>query len=193
LYETFIEQEYLDLYDAIRPDTELIDIGASIGDTAVYFAMNPNVKKVYSYEPVPALFEIAQQNIASSPFIDKIKLFNIGLGPKHGYADFDKRYIGEEGIRATNIRIDGYKHVEIQTLNAVLKGRENIAIKCDCEKIEEYLFDDANLDSVYVIELEYHATVNKDHILDVLAKKGFIVRITKEQHPKQGLIFAHRE
>ena len=46
LDEVFMKQAYKWLYDRIVKDTVLIDIGAMIGDTSVYFAMNPNVKKV---------------------------------------------------------------------------------------------------------------------------------------------------
>jgi len=49
--ETFIDQQYRWLYDRIKPNTTVMDIGAATGDTAIYFGMHPNAKRIYSWEP----------------------------------------------------------------------------------------------------------------------------------------------
>ncbi len=55
----------------------VIDIGANIADSSIYFAMN-GAKKVIALEPYPKNFEIAQKNIAMNGFSDKIELINAG-------------------------------------------------------------------------------------------------------------------
>lgn len=74
--ETFASQDYLWLYKQILPQTTVLDIGASIGDTALYFSMHPNVKKVISIENDAYTFSILSSEIASSPFADRIKLIH---------------------------------------------------------------------------------------------------------------------
>ena len=81
LSSTFMEQQYFWLYSRIRPGTTLIDIGANIGDTAIYFAMNPNVRRVMGYEPVSGLFKEAGKNIGSSPYGKRIRLINEAMTP----------------------------------------------------------------------------------------------------------------
>jgi len=76
LNEIFFNQPYYWLWSHAKPHTTLIDIGAFIGDTAVYFAMNPNIDKIIAYEPNPKTFEILSNNIHSMPRLmaSKIKL-----------------------------------------------------------------------------------------------------------------------
>lgn len=56
---TFIDEQYctLDVRDKIVPD-----VGASYGDTAIYFALK-GAKKVYAYEPIPWVAKVLEKNI----------------------------------------------------------------------------------------------------------------------------------
>ncbi len=75
--EIFIEEPYLWLYENItKPDTVVIDVGSCCGETAIYFARNPNVKKVIGYEAERNLWEIAEKNVKSSHYSRKIKILN---------------------------------------------------------------------------------------------------------------------
>ena len=56
LNEIFFNQPYYWLWSQAKPHTTLIDIGAFIGDTATYFAMNSNIDKIIAYEPHPNLY-----------------------------------------------------------------------------------------------------------------------------------------
>ena len=72
--EVFIEEPYLWLYERIKPNTTVLDIGACCGETAIYFARSPNAKRVVSYEPEDKLCEIAERNIKNSRYANKITL-----------------------------------------------------------------------------------------------------------------------
>lgn len=55
----------------------VLDIGANIGSTALYFArLFPNAR-VFAFEPVPENFALLEKNIANCP---RIRGFNFGLG-----------------------------------------------------------------------------------------------------------------
>ena len=54
---------YFEEYKILKPENEIvIDIGASIGDSAIYFALN-RAKHVIALEPYLSTFNLAVQNI----------------------------------------------------------------------------------------------------------------------------------
>jgi FkbM family methyltransferase len=189
IYETYMKGEYAKLYNAMRPGTTLIDIGANIGDTAIYFAMHQNVRKVLSFEPIPSTYRRAAANIKGSPFSDKIKLFNMGIAEKAGKIAMNKELSGTPATRISEIKGAEGTKVKIVTLNDVLKGKKNVAIKCDCEGCEADIFDNADLREVYAIQLEYHYCYTK--VRDSLRRHGFSIQSSRPGDP-QGLIFAER-
>lgn len=175
LYETFIEGEYAWLYGKLKPNTTVIDLGAYIGDTAIYFAMNPSVKEVHSYELMPTNFAEAKENIEKSPYRSKIKIFNKVVSDKHEILHVDpsergtascNTHVQNRGKKGTNIEI------EALPLGAILKGKKNVVIKSDCEGAEATFFDKTDLSSVYAVMLECHNGCHT-HVMDVLEKKGF--------------------
>ena len=86
----------------MKPGTTLIDIGAFIGDTAAYFAMNSNVKTIMAYEPHPSTFGILQDNVNELPEIlkEKIRLKNKAIMEKEGYvANSSSSVTGSNKVR----------------------------------------------------------------------------------------------
>ena len=156
--DVWIEQHYLWLYQRTRPGTTLVDIGANIGDSAIYFAMNPNIKRIFAYEPFPKVYQQMLKNVAHPFFRSKITPINKALAEKRMSKRIDSvtshSTIGADYL--TESENENGVMIESITLNDALKGLSNVIIKCDCEGAEESLFDDANLDKVYAIEIEYH-------------------------------------
>lgn len=74
--EIFIEEPYNWLYKNILPETTVIDIGSCFGESCVYFARNPNTKRVVGIEAEKRHFDIGVNNIKSSLYRKKIKLIN---------------------------------------------------------------------------------------------------------------------
>lgn len=61
--EIFLREEYnLDLPASIKPKT-IIDAGANIGFTSVYFSRQYPDATIYSLEPEPGNFELLQENV----------------------------------------------------------------------------------------------------------------------------------
>ncbi len=187
--EIFIQQPYLELYEKIRPNTTLIDIGAYFGETAVYFAQNPHVKKIIAYELVPNSFEKARENIKMSPFEGKIELYNIGLSSTSGTMMLSKSFMGGISAQMDNVPSRGGKRVTITTLPKVLAGLKNVAIKCDAEGVERDLFDNTDMKNVYAIMIECHNCKKK--VSKVLTSKGFKIH---DPYPKlqTGIMYAQK-
>ena len=67
-------------YKFLEPENGIIiDIGANIGDSSIYFALN-NAKKVIALEPYPYSYNQALKNININNLNNKIVLLNAGYG-----------------------------------------------------------------------------------------------------------------
>ncbi|MGC9108154.1 MAG: FkbM family methyltransferase [Infirmifilum sp.] len=80
--ENFLDGDYNDL-DV--KDHVVVDIGAGIGDTVIYFALR-GARKVIALEPYPALYSIALRNIEANNVGNRVQLLNAGLGNSDYYA-----------------------------------------------------------------------------------------------------------
>lgn len=174
--ETFIGQQYKWLYDRIKPGTTLIDIGANIGDTTIYFSMNINVKRIEAYEPTLRLYEEAKRLLMRYPYKNRIKFVNMA--------------ITHDGGKVTTAYGDGNKTGSI-TLAMVLAGRKKVAIKCDIEGEERYLFKDVDLSEVYAIEIECHYDCDAE-VLSILKAKGFGTGYLTDPNYGRCLVWAER-
>ncbi|MCL4365176.1 MAG: FkbM family methyltransferase [Candidatus Marsarchaeota archaeon] len=154
LSEIIFNQPYYWLYSIARPNTTLIDIGAFIGDTAAYFAMNPNIDRIIAYEPHPNTFKILSENIKAMPqqISSKITLKNVAITDEKGYVSNNMKE-----ITGTNKTAKSKKGIRSTTLKDELEGISNIAIKSDCEGGEYRIFRNTeDLNNVYAIQMEYH-------------------------------------
>ena len=190
--EIYIEGVYSLLYESIKPETTVLDIGAAIGDTAIYFAMNLNVKKVISYEPFPRAFNLLLKNTRKYP---RIECRQLAIGKEQAKNIKDRK---SYGINYDSENNGVGERIRSITLAEALKGLSNVVIKSDCEGAEGYMFNDADLSEVYAIQLEYHN--NRESTISSLEKKGF--EIIQEDKPlpdiygryneKFGTIFAKK-
>jgi hypothetical protein len=80
LIEIFAEGEYEvpEVLSGLR-GREVIDVGASAGDTALYFILN-GARKVIAVEPLPNVARCAEENVRLSGATDKVKVLNAALG-----------------------------------------------------------------------------------------------------------------
>jgi FkbM family methyltransferase len=164
----------------------VIDIGANIADSSIYFALR-GAKKVIGLEPFPKNYEMAKRNVESNNLSDKITLMLAGCGAKRGFVtisayDNDKSWIGSTVKNSSQ----GFK-VPLLTLEDILKqnnlqnGELNI-LKMDCEGCEYESILLASRDvlrSFSHIQIEYHYGY-KD-LKYKLEENGFIVSVSKPQ------------
>ena len=174
LNEIFFNQPYYWLWSQAKPHTTLIDIGAFIGDTPAYFAMNSNIDKVIAYEPHKKTFEILSNNIHDMPkqVASKIKLKNIPILNEEVYVNNSKNEItGTNNVLKTGTS-EKKGSIKATTLRLEIKNLKNVIIKSDCEGAEYQIFKDPeDLKEVYAIQLEYHKGYRP--LQDVFEKAGF--------------------
>lgn len=74
------DRKALTMIDKYLPeDAVILDIGANIGSHTVYWALEKNAKKVYSFEPFAQTFDVLTINIALNGLEDRVVLSNYGL------------------------------------------------------------------------------------------------------------------
>lgn len=184
LSETFLEEQYAWLVRDLKRNTTAIDLGASLGDSAVYLAMQKNIKRVEAYELFPYWYRVAKKNTAMNPNSSKIRLYNIGVSDHTGSVALPKyKHHGSTGKLANYEKHSGksgYWTVAVTALNTILAGKRNVIIKCDIEGEEQKVFnEDADLENVYRLQIEYE--FSPKNIMRVLEQKGFRVRHKKWQ------------
>lgn len=154
--EQFMKEQYswLDV-----KEKDVIDIGANIGDSAIYFALK-GAKHVYAFEPYPYSYELAMRNIKLNELQDKITMLNEGCSGKKKKIKIDASYKNFGGTDIKNFK-DG-TNINITTLSQIVKRFDIIdeaILKIDCEGCEyEILLEAQNSDlrKFKQIQIEYH-------------------------------------
>lgn len=206
LNEVFINDDYR-FYTNSK--SIVIDIGANIGITSMYFSKCNYIDKIYAFEPVEATYNQAKYNLELNNKIHKVEwVKNIGLGKDKRRESFlfNKNTKGNTGIRG--ILSDSYandpnaERVEVQICEASLEiseilkkiDSEKVILKMDCEgaeyEIMENLFNSKVINQIDVVLLEWHDK-GSQIIEDILLKSGFDL-FARDFSPVAGMIYAYK-
>jgi FkbM family methyltransferase len=140
IYFGYKDTDYASVTDVITKSKTILDIGANIGTTSLYFAsLNPTAQ-IYSFEPHPGSYKRAIENISLNNFTN-IHLQNLGLGEKKETVklyEVNEHNPGMNRIIAENKNLP-FKTIEIDALDSVcnsLKIDQIDMIKIDVEGFE---------------------------------------------------------
>ncbi len=179
LVEQFVGEQYswLRVKDQI-----VLDIGANIGDSAIYFASR-GAKHVYAFEPYPSTYDVAKRNVESNRLLRKVTLINKGLGGKHARMTLDYSSEIQSG-RAISQSNSGTR-VEFITLHDILKklSIRNAILKIDCEGAEYDIIESTSkkdLECFSQIMIESH--YGYDRLVPKLRSAGFKLRLMPERY-----------
>jgi FkbM family methyltransferase len=189
-------------------DRVVVDVGAGLGDSMIWFAMN-GAKKVYAFEPMPPYFELCKQNIKLNNLEEKCEIFHAGIS---GVASKDlfrgtqlsPKELGLESYIGTDYKreVPAYTLADVITNNNIGDGA---FLKMDCEGYEYDIFinsSDATLRVFRTIMMEYH--FGHERLKSRLESAGFRVSYTNPRYSYQpeadekyrnlyyGYIFAER-
>ena len=153
-------------------DRVVVDIGAYVGDSAIYFALK-GARKVIAIEPYPGAFAEMLDNIRLNKLENVIIPVNAGLASKPG-----KVCVNNVGIDATGFIYHGLgdcpNAIPAVTLSELINrfsiNVDNAALKMDCEgcEFDVILSDYEHVRLFRELILEYHSNANK--LLKVLSK-----------------------
>ena len=196
-YNTCIEEFFSDdSWDMLNLNNrDIIDIGANVADTSLYFAKNG--ANVIAFEPVKHLYELGLENISLNLKLkDNIQLINKAVGGKKGTINITNRstksYINNN---------DSY-NIEVITVNDILNDYEFPAdiLKMDCEGCEFEIILTTDLTMFNEIVFEHHSKIaGKDFrpLIEKLTKEGFKINTypvgaSKQPFENIGIIYAYK-
>ena len=168
-------------YDVFKvKDNTVIDIGANIGDTAIFFAHN-GAKRIIGVEPFHKNFEVAEKNVNANKLTDTIVLIKAGCGSKTGSVKIDPGY--DSSIESRLVDFNEGEYVPVITLQDIIQKYSipiGSALKIDCEGCEYDIIENtpSNIISHFNhIQIEYHSGYRR--LKRKLESIGYDVIITK--------------
>lgn len=159
----------------------VLDIGANIGDTSIFFALN-NAKHVFAIEPYPYSCRIIKRNIKLNKMEEKISIINAAIGTKSSFMKIKYNY---KNLNSDIIKKDeNGVRIPIYSLDQIIEklNLHNIAMKMDCEGYEYGIIKTASLYSLKKIKnliISCHNVKQSYNEIKILKNKlifsGFII------------------
>ena len=163
-------------------DKIVVDIGANIGDSAIYFALS-GAARVIAIEPFPRNYEMARKNVELNNLSNKITLLLGACSSSNGSILVNQSEYGyninpmdkpEQGAKLPRMTLEN-----ILDKNNVLHIEKAI-LKMDCEGCEyDVIFSSSQetLKRFSHIQIEYH--YGYKNLKEKLEKCGFSVKVTR--------------
>lgn len=192
VFESFIYGDYKNI-PYVTNNESIIDIGANVGDTALYFANKGY--NVFAFEALPHIVKLAEDNLELNPKLkNNITLVNKAVSCKNGYVEiyFDD---AEDTGGATEFK-NGVNKVKVDaiTIDEIIKQyniKPNI-LKMDCEGCESNIIRHSDLSMFSEIIFEYHTNVtgiDEEILINILKNQGFSLKEkTKLKTKGMGII-----
>jgi FkbM family methyltransferase len=158
----FVNEEYG--FSLAQPPSVIIDAGANVGMSAVYFSIRYPGATIIAIEPEPTNFELLKKNTELYPNIIPV---NAALWNHDGIVQVHDSGGGHWGMRVASADTSSDSKITSVTLQTLLKQHEIGHIdllKVDVEGAEYEIFEDAPLwiDHVDVICIELHDRIRPD-------------------------------
>jgi FkbM family methyltransferase len=206
-----LREVYKDAIYRFQPtkDCIVIDIGANVGVSSLFFAEMDRVKRVISYEPFTPTYEEMLKNVALNPETrHKITAVNEGLGKDNATltVDFCPTHTTVSSVNGPIVNTGNRPLVKetikiraaVDIVREVIKENSSLelVLKIDCEGSEYEIIDALQaaglLASVSIILMEWHIRGAKP-LADVLGPAGFACLMPGVQTEKAGMIYAFRQ
>lgn len=187
--ETNLDRDYERHGTSIQDGWTIVDIGAGLGDFAIFAARRAPHGCVYAYEPAPDSAELLRRNVALNG-IANVEVYELAVSDTTGTLTLDISGGVAVQYKTANVNGDGGRvgRVEVGCIAladvlADLPGGVCDFLKIDVEGAEYQMLlslDNNDLQRVRRICLEYHEGVtiySHDDLEDHLAARGWCVRV----------------
>ena len=187
--ETFLDRFYEKYGTEIGDGWKIVDIGAGIGEFALFVLLGHPQNFVYAFEPYPRSFDLLSDNLAANG-IANAQIFPEAIGAETGTLALDLSsgeplQIQSVSLDAASIQGEVLKVRSLSLEDAFNRlGLERCdLLKLDCEGAEyDILFQTTAsvLSRIDRIVMEYHDNLtgfNHQDLVKFLVSEGFTVRI----------------
>jgi FkbM family methyltransferase len=198
LHEHFAENVFFFRSSVATP--VILDVGANVGDTVLYFKHLYPRARVYAFEPLPDAFRLLRQNVEQNR-LENVHCFQEALANRNGTMEMhyqmgssyalsgsDKKvleHLGGGGQDATPV----FRNVAVACSNfaerlAALNVEQIDLLKLDVEGVEVPLIENIELwlPRIRTIAMEYHmaSTLERnsfDGLVALLHRHGYRLRV----------------
>ena len=87
--EIFLDKVYVYKGISIKDGDVIFDVGANTGYSSVFFTQQAKNLKIYTFEPIPKLYEVLEANLKRYSGTHTIKNYNIGLAEEEGTVEIN--------------------------------------------------------------------------------------------------------
>lgn len=193
-YKLFDYEESMFLLNRLKPEQLFIDVGANVGHYSLLAAGGCRAK-VIALEPIPETFEKLKANTQLNKLEELIDCRNLGVGDQAGALYFynDRTVMN----RVAPGKLANTLEVAVNTLDALLEGRDPTFIKIDVEGYELPVLKGAKTilanPSIKYLMLEFNESGKKygytdSEVYDTVSSYGFFpVRYLVEEDRTERL------
>ncbi len=203
IFRRFVEGEYA----MLRPrGRAVLDIGANIGDSAIWFAL-AGASVVHAYEPFVATADLARTNVSLNRLTSTVQMMQQAVGGEAAtvVARYSPSVSSELSTTtppasAAHGEVGDLEQVEVVPFRDAVEqcaaeGANGLSCKIDCEGSEFEIFRSGGLSEALArideVLVEFHRP--EYHLItETLADAGFQVRIRRDE-AALGLIYATRD
>jgi FkbM family methyltransferase len=189
LTEIFVNEEYEFDYASKEPKI-ILDLGANVGDTAIFYALKYPEAKIYAIEPNPNIYD---KLIKNTEQFANIKICKCAVSDKTGKINL---YFGDSHLGSSiNMREQNKNSVEVDvlTLPDFCKNEsiEKIDIlKFDIEGAEEYLLKSEFIKTnVSEIAGEMHDDLVSTPLKPMLDNLNLKNKVVKQLNTKRYIVY----
>jgi FkbM family methyltransferase len=189
--EVFVQNPYL--FQSSRSDPLIVDCGANIGMSVLFFKHLYPDAEILAFEPDPLTFAVLQANVATNR-LSRVRLFNKAVDGVEGLIPFFYSPTGPGNLGMTTRAggpLTGQRNVEAVTLSSYVSTKIDF-LKLDIEGSENQVVRDlADHDKLRLVEqivLEYHHHLDTSEdflgeLLTMLEGNGFGYQLHAKMPP----------
>jgi len=198
-HEIFVRDVYRCPYPEVLSSVHnIVDVGANIGLSCIYWAHNYKDAKILAFEPHPRHVQILKRNAQLNHLEDRLTLIEAAAGQEPGEAVLSDASLCSSLI-SPNDEKSGIR-VPIVDLFKILENRTIDLLKIDIEGYEYAILQDKRLSSLSaaVVVMEWHNTPavpdGKAWCSSRLTEGGYRVVSGNDEQASTGVLWAfHRE
>ncbi len=198
--EIFTEHRYY--IDLDEDEPVIMDLGANIGLTALYFKKLAPQAKIFCYEPVRENFALLEKNVHEN-MLEGVELFEAAVAPKRGTIQLQVPS-GEGWKSGSGIIARGWRGVlatkpvtcQATAIADVLQEWVDL-VKMDIEGMEYEVIASADWSRVGAVMVEVHPRAGKriEQIEKIFSQSGFQLE-RREDNTRYGsglvMLYGHR-
>lgn len=145
---------------------DVVDVGAYIGDTALYFASKG--ARVFAFEPDPLNYHALQRNLALNPGLSgSISTFNMAVGPDATIPFWAGRRSGSSAFAVSGNPVS-VRSVSLKTVFEMLRLQSPFLLKTDCKGCETDLVKQSQIKDFAHVQIEYTKSRGRGNPEDIV-------------------------